>query len=177
MALTDWTWSCSDWVLLLIFIGVVLYFLGTSGYSHFSKQNIPFVKPLPFVGSMGPALRRKEYLPQLVIRIYRELKDHPYGGLFVFKQPIVMLRDPELIKAITVKDFEYFMDHLSVFSEDAEPVWSRGLMNLKGNDIHVCIFDICAIYVYIPFCIKKQNGPSCSSQLQRVRGNSDGGST
>jgi hypothetical protein len=135
MAVSDWSWTFSDWVLLLVVIGVVLYFIGTSNYNHFSKQNVPFIKPVPFIGSMEPSLTRMKYLPQLMMRIYKELEDHPYGGFFMFKQPIIMLRDPELIKAITVKDFEYFMDHRSIFSEDAEPLWSRGLFSLKGKKL------------------------------------------
>jgi hypothetical protein len=137
MAVPDWSWSSSDWVLLLLVIGVVLYFIGTSNYNHFSKQNIPFIRPLPFVGCMGPALLRRQYLPQLIISIYKELENHPYGGFFMFKQPVVMLKDPELIKEIAVKDFEYFMDHRSVFSEDSEPVWSKGLFSLRGKRAHV----------------------------------------
>jgi hypothetical protein len=80
------------------------------------------------------------------MHVYNELKGHPYGGFFIFKQPVVVLRDPELIKTIAVKDFEYFMDHRSIFSEDGEPVWSKGLFSLKGKEIHVYIFGFCAIY-------------------------------
>jgi hypothetical protein len=116
----------------MLVIAVVLYFIGTSNYNHFSKQNVPFIKPLPFVGCMGPVLLKKKYIPHIVIEAYNMLKDHPYGGFFLFKQPFIMLRDPELIKTIAVKDFEYFTDHLSVLPEDAEPLWSRGLFNLKG---------------------------------------------
>lgn len=133
MAVLDWSWSCSDWVLLLLVIGVILYFIGTSNYNHFSKQNVPFIKPVPFIGCMGPSFLRKQYFPQLMMRIYKDLEDHPYGGFFLFKQPIIMLKDPELIKTIAVKDFEYFMDHRAIFSKDGEPVWSRGLFSLKGN--------------------------------------------
>jgi hypothetical protein len=175
MALLDWTWSCSDWVLLLLFVGVVLYFLGTSNYNHFSKRNVPFVKPLPFVGSMGPAILRKKHLPQLILSIYNKLKEHPYGGFFIFKQPVVVLRDPQLIKAIAVKDFEYFMDHRSVLQEDGEPVWSRGLFSLKGKEIHVYIIGICIIYYLL--CIQIGNVPSSPSLLQRVRRNADGVAT
>ncbi|XP_021918281.1 cytochrome P450 9e2-like isoform X1 [Zootermopsis nevadensis] len=133
MAVLDWSWSCSDWVLLLLVIGVILYFIGTSNYNHFSKQNVPFIKPVPFIGCMGPLFLRKQYFPQLMMRIYKDLEDHPYGGFFLFKQPIIMLKDPELIKTIAVKDFEYFMDHRAIFSKDGEPVWSRGLFSLKGQ--------------------------------------------
>jgi hypothetical protein len=138
MALIDWSWTTSDWVLLLLVIAVALYCWSTSNYNHFSKQNVPFVKPRPLVGSMWPVLRRKEYFPQLMLRIYNELNDHPYAGFFIFKQPIVVLRDPALIKTIAVKDFEYFTDHRAMLSEDAEPVWSRGLFNLKGRRGLVC---------------------------------------
>jgi cytochrome P450 family 9 len=117
------------------------------------------VKPLPFIGSMGPSLLRRQYFPQLLMHVYNELKDHPYGGLFIFKQPVVVLRDPELIKTIAVKDFEYFMDHRSIFPEDGEPVWSKGLFSLKGKEIHVHIFGICAIYFLLIYIQKSMYRP------------------
>jgi hypothetical protein len=174
MGLLDWTWSSSDWVLLLLFIGVVLYFLGTSNYNHFSKQNVPFLKPLPFVGSMGPPLLRKQYFPQLIMSLYNKLKDHPYGCFFMFKQPVILLRDPELIKAVGVKDFEYFMDRRTILPADSEPVWSRALVSLKGKEIHVYII---GIYNIFSSAYKESNVPSSPSLLQRVRRNADGGAT
>jgi hypothetical protein len=128
--------SCSEWLLLLLIVGVVLYFIGTSNYNHFSKRNVPFIKPLPFIGSMGLVLMKMQYFPQLMMKSYNLLKDHPFGGFFVFKQPIVLLRDPGLIKTITVKDFEYFTDHRTILSEDGEPVMTKGLFTLKGKKIH-----------------------------------------
>ena len=107
MAVLDWTWSCSDWALLMLIAAVLLYYIGTSNYSHFSKRNVPFVKPLPFVGSMGPVLLGRQHFPYLMMEIYNKLKDHPYGGFFLFKGPIIVPTDPELIKTIAVKDFEY----------------------------------------------------------------------
>lgn len=44
-----------------------------------------------------------------------------------------MIRDPELIKAVTTKDFEHFTDHREVFTAEAEPLWGKGLFNLKGS--------------------------------------------
>lgn len=133
MAVLDWTCCYSDWALLLLIAAVLLYFIGTSNYNHFSKQNVPFIKPLPFVGCMGPALLRKQYFPQLMIEAYNTLKDHPYGGIFIFKQPIIIPRDPELLKTIAVKDFEYFTDHRPILSENGDQLWSRGIFTLKGE--------------------------------------------
>ncbi|PNF23401.1 Cytochrome P450 9e2 [Cryptotermes secundus] len=47
--------------------------------------------------------------------------------------PIVYVRDLELIKTITVKDFEYFTDHRTDFFESRESIWSKPLVILKGQ--------------------------------------------
>ncbi|XP_069676312.1 cytochrome P450 9e2-like [Periplaneta americana] len=125
----DWTWSFSDWIILFAVLLAVLYWLGTSNHNHFSKKNVPFIKPIPFMGN----LRRNLFFPQLIIKCYNDLKDHQYGGMFFFRNPTLLIRDPELIKTITIKDFDSFTDHRTVFSELSEPIWSRGLFSLKGQ--------------------------------------------
>ncbi|XP_050297701.1 cytochrome P450 9e2-like isoform X2 [Anthonomus grandis grandis] len=44
-----------------------------------------------------------------------------------------MLRDPELIKQITVKDFDHFTDHRQLVDPEAEPLWSSNLFSLQGQ--------------------------------------------
>ena len=52
--------------------------------------------------------------------------------------PVVLLRDPELIKKVTVKDFEHFLDHQAPISEEAEPLFGKALFNLKGKQLTAC---------------------------------------
>ncbi|KAF5291528.1 hypothetical protein FQR65_LT01841 [Abscondita terminalis] len=44
-----------------------------------------------------------------------------------------MVRDLELIKRITVKDYEYFIDHNNLMTEEIEPLMGKSLLNLKGQ--------------------------------------------
>lgn len=44
-----------------------------------------------------------------------------------------MIKDPDLLKDITVKRFDHFPDHKNVFPESAEPLWAKNLFVLKGN--------------------------------------------
>jgi hypothetical protein len=67
------------------------------------------------------------------------------------------LRDPELIKMVTVKDFDHFLDRQSPISEDAEPLFGKGLFNLKGNFLIVCIL------VLLTFDRCKTVSTSCTS--------------
>lgn len=55
------------------------------------------------------------------------------SGLFEFRRPIVFLKDPKLIKRLAVKDFDYFMDHRSIITEDADPMFGKTLVALQGQ--------------------------------------------
>jgi cytochrome P450 family 9 len=135
MMIIDGVWSLSDWVILITGILIAIYLLGTWNHHHFKKRNIPYVKPLPFLGNMRPAICSKngEHFPDYILRMYRELEDHSYGGTFSYMQPVIILRDPELIKRVTVKDFDHFTDHRSFFDEATEPLWGKSLFNLSGE--------------------------------------------
>jgi hypothetical protein len=133
MAIMHWTWLFLDWTLLVLAAGVVLYIWGTSTYGRFTKQNIPHRKPLPFIGSMAPWLFGKRSPFELMLEVYNQFKGRQFGILFMFRRPFVYVRDPELIKTITVKDFEYFTDHLTNYLESRESLWSKLLIVLKGE--------------------------------------------
>ena len=39
---------------------------------------------------------------------------------------------------VTVKDFEHFLDHQALISEEAEPLFGKALFNLKGEQLTAC---------------------------------------
>ncbi|KAJ8926642.1 hypothetical protein NQ314_020976 [Rhamnusium bicolor] len=53
--------------------------------------------------------------------------------MYEFYLPILVLKDPELIKQVTVKDFDHFTDHRSVIPDNIDPLWSKNLFALKGQ--------------------------------------------
>lgn len=53
--------------------------------------------------------------------------------MYSFLMPGLILRDAELIKQITIKDFDHFMSHRPFLPEDADPVWGKTLFALTGN--------------------------------------------
>ncbi|KAJ9597091.1 hypothetical protein L9F63_027018, partial [Diploptera punctata] len=58
--------------------------------------------------------------------------DQPYTSMpfsWKFKPSCVVLRDPKLIKLVTIKDFEYFTDHQFQYDEDLEPLINKSLFN------------------------------------------------
>jgi cytochrome P450 family 9 len=50
-----------------------------------------------------------------------------------FTTPFLMLRDLELIKKVTVKDFDHFHDHLAFDNTKSDPLLSKSLVSLSGD--------------------------------------------
>ncbi|XP_023707098.2 cytochrome P450 9e2 [Cryptotermes secundus] len=65
--------------------------------------------------------------------IYRKLDGHKYGGMFKFSQPVLIVRDPELIKNILVKDFTSFHDNDVHVNIDTDPMFGRNPFVLRGE--------------------------------------------
>ncbi|XP_069676201.1 cytochrome P450 9e2-like [Periplaneta americana] len=125
--------SLSEWILAAGIITLIAYLIGTWTHNHFYKRNVYHLKPVPFFGSMAPVLLGRLSFPDFNKDLYNKLEGHKYGGVYEFLNPIIMIRDPELIKTVTVKDFEFFLDHRNIISEEIEPLFGKGLFNLEGQ--------------------------------------------
>lgn len=56
-----------------------------------------------------------------------------YIGRYEFLNPTILVRDLDLVKKITIKDFEYFLDHRGFTDEVIDPLFGRNIFSLKGN--------------------------------------------
>jgi cytochrome P450 family 6 len=66
-------------------------------------------------------------------RIYNEHNDKPYVGIFSFDKPSLLIRDPEIVKNILVKNFYFFMDRMISFEGRCDPLFGNNLCALKGK--------------------------------------------
>ena len=53
--------------------------------------------------------------------------------MFEFLQPVYFVRDPELIKQITVKEFDHFVNHRMKMDEELEPLFGRSLFVMRDQ--------------------------------------------
>lgn len=56
-----------------------------------------------------------------------------YFGVFLFGRPSLCIRDLQLIKQLGVKDFDHFIDHITVIEPEADLI-AKNLLNMKGDD-------------------------------------------
>ncbi|KAK4874018.1 hypothetical protein RN001_013378 [Aquatica leii] len=71
---------------------------------------------------------------ELTSKVHNSFGNERYIGTCHYFQPLLFLRDPDLIKQLTVKDFEYFIDHSTFVADELDPLWTRNLLSLKGDD-------------------------------------------
>ena len=63
----------------------------------------------------------------------RKLDGYKYGGVFNFGQPMLLIRDPEIVKNVLVKDFSRFHDNYIESGLDADPLFGRNPFVLTGE--------------------------------------------
>nr|CAD7430893.1 unnamed protein product [Timema monikensis] len=132
MSLLEVVWSYSDWILVAVLLMSAIYTLGTWNYNYFSKQNIPYVKPIPFLGNMAPVFFGKMSNTENVNRLYRTHRGQRVTGTFQYGKPSAYINDPELIKTIMIKDFDHFTDHHFGVSPDRDELFTETLIFLRG---------------------------------------------
>ena len=120
-------------ILAAFVIGLAYYFYYKKN-NIFIKLGIPHEPPKFLVGSMGPCLFQKENIYQLMKKLYDRYSDVKYFGMYEFQTPVIVIRDPEIIKKIAIKNFEMFPDHRGFTDEKIDPLFGKGLFSLKGDE-------------------------------------------
>ncbi|CAG9808691.1 unnamed protein product [Chironomus riparius] len=123
-------------ILLFLLIVVLVYLFykwSTSTYDFFRKQGIPFRKPVPLLGSNANMFIRRKPFHEIIDEWFHEFENEKVSGLFEFRRPVVLIRDPQIIKQLTVKDFDHFMDHRVLITEDIDPLFGKNLVSLSGQ--------------------------------------------
>nr|BBE49545.1 cytochrome P450 monooxygenase [Adoxophyes honmai] len=103
-------------------------------YSHFSRLGVQSTPAFPLVGDLGGVLFQREHVTDVLTRTYQNSPDDRFVGRFEFLKPYILIKDPALLKKITVKDFDHFVDRSIAVDPEVEPLIARNLVSLKGNE-------------------------------------------
>ncbi|KYB28576.1 putative cytochrome P450 6a23-like Protein [Tribolium castaneum] len=95
-----------------------------------------FLPPLKclrlYISFYDVALRRK-HLFHKVREIYDKFST-PYVGIYIFNQPTLVIRSPELLKKVLVKDFDKFINRKVAANESVDPVFFHTLFSAKNDN-------------------------------------------
>ncbi|KAL0892689.1 hypothetical protein ABMA27_014408 [Loxostege sticticalis] len=162
---------------LAVAIAAVLLYC-KQAFAKFAKYGVKHFKPLPLVGNMGPQMLQREHFVKSMEDLYFKFPDERFVGRFEFMSPMVVVRDIELLKRVTIKDFEHFLDHRTIITAENEPIFGRNLFTLKGQewkDMRSTLspaFTSSKIRVMVPFMVEvgDQMIASLKKQIEDAKG-------
>ncbi|KAL3273894.1 hypothetical protein HHI36_015318 [Cryptolaemus montrouzieri] len=120
-------------VLLLLGAITLLYFLAIKPFKYWDDRHVKTGKIWPVIKENVLVLLGKSSTVDMIKKIYNNLEGVRYIGVYQFNTPVLVLRSPEMIKQLCVKDSDHFVDHGSMFAADTDDLWSKNLLVLKGQ--------------------------------------------
>ncbi|KAL6257078.1 hypothetical protein P5V15_012012 [Pogonomyrmex californicus] len=113
-------------------LGVYYYF--SKDMNYFKKHGILYKPPLPILGNMGPSIFGLKSTAEFIEEFYNLNSEAKYVGVFDMPTtPVIMVRDPELIKSITLRHSDAFLDHRSFVNETQDPIFGKNLFSIRGE--------------------------------------------
>lgn len=125
-------------MLIFVILLIVLAILGSyhllKSQNPFKEHGLPYKSYLPILGSTWESILRRKPFAVVIQEIYNLAPSARYVGFYNRMTPIVMIRDPELIKTIAVKSFDVFRNHRTVNGTLTDDVLlSANLLLLRDN--------------------------------------------
>ncbi|GIX83596.1 cytochrome P450 3A30 [Caerostris extrusa] len=89
---------------LVGFITLLFYWYSTRNFDYWKKRNVKYVKPIPLFGTLAEFFIKPFY----EVEQKRYLEFGRIYGLFEGNRPCLSVADPQLLRNIFVKDFNFF---------------------------------------------------------------------
>jgi hypothetical protein len=106
-----------SWLSIATLLTYVIYWYSTCTFNYWKQKGIPYLKPTPGFGNTRQMFFKISFAEQFKI-FYDKFDGKPFCGVFQFRSPILVVRDPNIIKLVMVKDFPHFQVilHLTLYS-------------------------------------------------------------
>ncbi|XP_065207404.1 probable cytochrome P450 6a13 [Planococcus citri] len=120
-------------VVLIASLVIFLYQFLKKRYSFFERCGIPYIKPTILFGNTIDIILLRKSMGEVFAELYKKLEPHRFGGIFAATKPMIMIRDPNLLKDILIKDFVNFSDRGWDVDHTLEPLTNH-LFTMHNDD-------------------------------------------
>ncbi|XP_063915549.1 cytochrome P450 9e2-like [Zophobas morio] len=121
------------WILVAIAALAVGYWLLIRPHRYWLEKGVKQGNPGFIFGDNWGTVLRKQSFADMLEMVYNVCPNTRYTGIYQFLLPTLIIKDTDLIKQITVKDFDHFVDHPTLVPPDSDPLWGNNLFALTGK--------------------------------------------
>ncbi|KAJ8951050.1 hypothetical protein NQ318_003746 [Aromia moschata] len=121
-----------DLILLLVTVAFLLFKYQTRKFDHWKRKGVFHLKPIPFFGNAYDLCTYKQNMGPWFKTIYNSV-NKPFFGIFIFDKPLLVVKSPDLIKQILVRDFNTFSGRM-ILSPKHDQLFLNMMFIHKGTD-------------------------------------------
>lgn len=94
---------------------------------------MPYAKPVFLAGNLWDVFKGKRQIGKHLGYLYSKFNT-PYFGIYILGKPYLVLRSPEIIKSVTIRDFQNFDDRSFACDKQADRMSGNSLFVLRNPD-------------------------------------------
>ncbi|XP_044758905.1 uncharacterized protein LOC123316755 [Coccinella septempunctata] len=120
---------------LILFLSSLIFFsiLVHLRFTYWTRRGVKQKCTWPFRDDMSRKIIEKRPFGDMLMDIYNRFSGTRYVGFYQFHKPILMLKDPDLIKFVCAKSNLFFQDHTNLVPRGCDPLWNKTIFALKGQ--------------------------------------------
>ncbi|GAB0089367.1 Cytochrome P450 [Sergentomyia squamirostris] len=120
---------------LVALITLGLLWWQKSANEFWKKHGVSYIPGPPLIGAIKDAITFRKSYGELLTDLYNhpQFKDEPITGVYFFHKPSLIIRHPEIIKNILVKDFQNFVDRPISSDPHDDGIGRDNLFSAKGK--------------------------------------------
>lgn len=120
--------------LVISIIVRVFYSLIIKNWNYFSSRNVVFERGLPVFGTNYLTILGRKSTAESSQHVYNKYSDKKFIGMYEpGGSPSYMIRDLDLIRQITIKDFDHFLNHFFQLDKHLDPLLGRTLFSMSNQ--------------------------------------------
>lgn len=127
-------------MIAIILLGTVsallslIYYWAYQRQNYWKNRNIPYIQSPLLLGHFFKTVLLKENNVNVMHRLYYHpnAKGRAFVGINVFHKPAILVREPELIKRVLIKDFQYFTNRHVGADPIHDPISGLNLFQVKN---------------------------------------------
>ncbi|CAL4106072.1 unnamed protein product [Meganyctiphanes norvegica] len=122
----DWT----AWALLLAAWVLLSWLYNKWRHNYWARRGVPSAPATPLFGHMHKLMENVHFYND---EVYNKYGGSVFSGRYEMFIPVLVVGDPELIKHITIKDFDHFTDHRKLHFSSKDNTWRHMLFSAEGD--------------------------------------------
>ncbi|XP_015431466.1 PREDICTED: cytochrome P450 6k1-like [Dufourea novaeangliae] len=115
-------------------IWVIFYLYTRYNHTYWKRLGIPSLRTHWFYGNLEDGILFRKSPSVVVGELHLEAPESDVLGIYILQKPFLLVRNPELIKQILVKDFNVFPDRFFTAESRSDKIGSSNLFTIKNPE-------------------------------------------